>query len=308
MKNAIIFFLCSIITIQCSNALENKKELTEYDKRRKRSFEIEEIIMQPAGIDKMNYVDYLAYFGPEWEDYKVKSDKAKEEFMKYFGEMKYRVIWNWDVDGDGNIEYLGVEEYPKVRRGIKKAILVDDTGSIKMYIDTKKGVYTKDHVGLNFKLLGIKDGDVECYSIGYIKREKGYGTGSFVGNSDLDYTKETVRASKNPSGWTMLGTFFLQRLDRDLKVMGNADYWNKNYSLKESYCDTDMVTIYWEYERDIILFDAMRGARSISEDLEDKRSKEEYYRKAKKKGRALDFPKILNSDDVEKAFQVKILR
>ena len=308
MKKAIIFILCSIITIQCSNALENKKELTEYDKRRKKSFEIEESIIPPKGINQRIYILYLAYFGSEWEDYKVKSDKAKEEFSKYFEEIKYRVIWNWDVDGDGNIEYLGVEEYPKVRRGIKKGILVDEMGNIKMYIDTKKGVYTKDHVGLDFKLLGVKDGDVECYSIGYIKREKEYGTSSFVGNSDLNYTKEIVRASKNPSGWTMLGTFFLQRLDRDLKVMGNADYWNENYSLKESYCYTDMVTIYWEYERDIVLFDAMRGARSISEDLEDKQSREEYYRKAKKKGKALDFPKVLNKDDIEKAFQVKILR
>lgn len=309
MKKAIIFVLCSIITIQCSNALEKKKELIEYDKRRKRSFEIEEKIMQPAGIDKMNYIDYLANFGPEWEDYKVKSDKAKEEFSKYFGEIKYKVIWNWDVDGDGNIEYLGVEEYPKVRRGIKKGILVDETGNIKMYIDTKKGVYTKDHIGLDFKLLGIKDGDVECYSIGYIKREKNQrGTFPAVGFYSLNEIKDEEAKLKTKRNYS-LGIFFLQRLDKDLKVMGNEDYWDEDYYPKESYRFTDMITIYWSPSvNNIIFHDIFDGARSEKEEVIDKQSREENYRKAKKKGKALDFPRVLNKDDIERAFQVQILR
>ncbi len=150
---------------------QNEKDKDKLTEQQIISFR--KIIKTPKGVKRSKYITYLAYFGPKWADYKVKSERPLKVFKKYFGNTQYRVVWFWDMDGDGYRDFLAVEVHPKVNRGVKRGILVDALGVIKLYIDNVKGIYApnKNKQGvrmiLDLKRMGIRRGELACFSLGY---------------------------------------------------------------------------------------------------------------------------------------------
>lgn len=294
-----------------------KKQLVEIAERKKHMAEVERQkseIEIPPGIEKDIYIHYLSFLGPQWADYMVTNETVLKEFTKYFKDTKYRVIWYWDIDGDDLNEYLAVEEYTKIRRGIKRGIVVDEAGRIEIIIDTEKGIYMPryDYIVLNLKKLGHYKGEVECFAIGYIPYIMKYnpvtGEGkkfSFtIGEPKdyMDYIKENDKRLGIQGQEHGIGSFFLQRIDKDLKVMA-TEYDDVN----ASYRGTDFMCLTYLSDLDDVKYEMVRGPFSSTEEYARKRKFLERYRIAKKQGKAFGPPETLNPAHVEKALKIMML-
>ena len=175
----------------------------------------------PKGVRKSSFVDYMDYYLEKWESFQVDHPLAEREFKKYFRGSPYRIIWKWDTDGDDKIDYLGVEEYPGIVKGIKRGILVSEDGEIKMYIDRDKGFYTPREKVFDFERIGFRKGEVECIRLLFINDEM-----KFNKNQLENYRK----AAKEPSRFSIeIGIFYFQSLDKDLKVITHWDDKNASY-------------------------------------------------------------------------------
>lgn len=292
---AVTFALIFMFTISC------KAEKSEGERMKGRE-KIIKTMNVPAGVKPDVYIDYLAWYGPEWDDYKIKSGKAFEVFKDYFNDVPFRVIWHWDIDGDGYNDYLGVEVYPEARRGIKRGVLVDEKGEIKLYIDTLKGVYTKDEVLLDLIKMGHFPGEVECFAIGYIPYlGKGKFSGSGVGASPDDIRKILKKYKNTRIVLETIGTFTLQRFDKDLHNIG-SDYIDNNaqYRLSDGFfIGYDLIKNKAVFE----LFDY--GFMNSDEVHQKKKFLLERNRQAKKNGSIFRPPKELNEKDIKKALEIE---
>lgn len=290
-----IMLLFSVVMNEAGNAEMSKEE------RKMARVEIMQTMHIPDGVDPEDYVNYLAKYGPEWGDHTVKGEKPLKLLKNFFKNTPYRTIWYWDIDGDGLKDYLCVEVYPKIRRGIKRGILVDEQGTVKLYIDTDKGVYTKDSVLLNLKKLGHMPGEVACYSIGYIPY---HGKGDFF-RSGVGATKEVIERIKEKYGNTrifrsQIGAFSLQRIDKDLYNIG-ADSIDQNAPYRASdgfFIDYNLVDKRSEFE----LFNYFY---LNNEQIHEKKN---FFlkknREAKKQGQLFRVPEKLNKSDIKKALKI----
>ena len=278
---------------------EQRRKREEKEARKKN---LAEKIKAPDGVIKNVYINYLAFYGPKWSFYDVKAEKPLAEFKKYFGKAEYKVIWYWDIDGCGYNDYLAVEVYPKVRRGIKRGILVDELGRIKMYIDTVKGIYAPDYWILDLKLMGNKPGEVECYSIGYIPwMGKGKPPNLALGETKagIDGLKEHEKESGNPGSNYDIGSFDIQRIDKDLNVIG-SEFDDVN----AAYRFTDGITEYYLARRDTSMFSLFFGHLGPTDQHKEKKKYLEVYRKAKKEGKVFAPPEKLDPKDIERALEI----
>jgi hypothetical protein len=282
-------------------ALQAKLEREE--KENKKVIEnLEKEIVPPAGVKKYIYIDYLAYYGPEWSDFQVTSEKTLEKFKEYFGTTPYRVIWHWDIDGCGYNDYLAVEVYPKVRRGIKKGIVVDEIGRIKFYIDTIKGIYTPEYMVLDLERLGHRRNEVECYSIGYIPwNGVGKRSSSSIGKKSLDGLRE--RSKEYPGHGYSIGIFLLQRLDKHLKIMSTG-----NPGVNSSYMPTDTIEVEYDAAIDKVVYGMYLAINSLEEEYKEQKKFLEMYRIDKKRGRVYGPPAVLDPVHVEKAVRIRNLQ
>lgn len=284
---------------------QQERQRAEWQKRQEEKKRLAGKMQSPEGVDKEIYIDYLAFFGPEWKFKEITAEKPVAEFKKYFGATEYRVIWYWDIDGCGYNDYLAVEVYPKVRRGIKRGILVDELGRVKMYIDTLKGIYTPEYEVLSFKLLGHKPGEVECYSIGYIPwtgEGKGFSLALGETNKGLDGIREHEKELGNTGSRYNIGQFDIQRIDKDLKVIG-TEYDNKNAAYRMS----DFLVIYYYSLQDKCKFSLFEA--DVTSGVWHQRKKEliQHYRQWKKEGKAFSPPEKLDRKDVENALKIKMM-
>ena len=86
------------------NAGKDEKQQAMEERKAKRKAKRDELkkkIKIPQGYDEEMYIYYLAAFGIEWDNYDVDNPKVIAKFKKYFKGTPYRVIWNFDMDGDG---------------------------------------------------------------------------------------------------------------------------------------------------------------------------------------------------------------
>jgi len=240
--------------------------------------EIEKAIPVPDGVNKNVYISYLANFGKEFAYYTVKSKKTEEVFLKYYGDTPYKVITNWDINGDGCVDYFAIEEYKKVRRGLRRGIIVDERGEEILFIDTIKGVYTKDYSVVDLKEIGHAPGEVECYSIGFISYMKGK-------SSTFAVSKDVVN-----------GGFDLQRLDKDLNIIGSGF---KNATAQ--YRFSNMVMLYYSVADKKCFFETQFPG-PIRE-IDEQRRKLKEYRDLKKNGIVFMQPKDIPQKDVDKAIE-----
>jgi len=282
-----------------ANKISIQEELSRERHRRKEQIrKLEKEIITPAGVRKDIYIDYLSFFGPEWSDYRVTSEKTIKEFRKYFGTTQYRVIWHWDIDGCGYNDYLAVEVYPKVRRGIKKGIVVDEIGRVKLYLDTIKGVYTPEYTVLNLHKLGHTKNEVECYAIGYIPWTGiGRCPSIALGQKSLDGLR--ARNKKYPGHVYTIGGFELQRIDKNLKVMG-TEYTDIN----ASYRMTDMIMLEYSGITDKVFYSIFLGLFPLEKEYAEKRKYLNHYRIAKRHGKVFSTPTTLDPVHVGKAVQI----
>jgi hypothetical protein len=216
VKNILVIIVIILISgffFNCS-----RKQMTEKEK-------IISKIKTPEGVREDFFKDFMNLYLERWGNYEVEHSMAKKVLNEYFGDSKYRIIWKWDTDGDDKIDYLGVEEYPGIVKGIKRGILVSEDGEIKMYIDRDKGFYTPREKVFDFERIGFRKGEVECIRLLFINDEM-----KFNKNQLENYRK----AAKEPSEVSIeIGVFCFQALDKDLKVI---THWSdKNASYVEGF-------------------------------------------------------------------------
>ncbi len=254
----------------------------------------------PVNVKPEIYIEYLAHYGPEWEDYKLSDGKALSKIKQFFKSTPYRTIWFWDIDGDGYRDFLSVEVYPKIRRGIKRAILVDETGKVKLYIDTIKGVYTDDRVLLDLQKIGHKPGEVECYAIGYVENNnkyESYRNGVGISKKYIDQLKK--KYSNTRITIAQIGAFSLQRFDKGLNHFG-SDYLDKNASYRMS----DVYLIFYDVVKNMSDIDLFTGGFQYNDAIEDKKIMLKKNREAIRKGKAFRIPEKLNESDIQKAIKI----
>lgn len=292
-KMFIIFFVIIICFYnENSNA---EKYFKSYREKRMATRKLEKNFKPPNDVRMSTYKRYLKFFTPEWANFNVSEEKVIKRFKNYFNSKSYRVIWNWDIDGDGNREYLGVEECPGVRRGIKKGIIVDEKGNEKLYIDTKKGVYSNSplDIPLDLKKIGHRKDEVYCFTIGYRKNNN-----KIIG-SGIGLTKDQLKKLYQKNADVSIGNFALQRLSRDLEVIGCG---LSDESV--SYCISDFIELAFLAKPKKVVFEMFIGAQSINEVYQRKRAWLSQFRKMKKFGKTFKPPKELNSKDIEIANEI----
>jgi hypothetical protein len=281
---------------------KNKAMFEDKIAREHRIRELKKKIYIPEGYDERVYIDYLALFGVEWDDCVVTNPVVIKEFEKYFNKTPYRVIWDWDIDGDGRNEYLAVEVYNGVRRGIKRGIVVDDAGTIELYIDTIKGVYTKEYMVIDLKYLGLQKGEVECYSIGYLpyKKKEGRIPNMALGHYTVEGIKEHEKEIGGRGNAYYIGGFFLQALDKDLKVIGAFGYQGTiTAGVRASY----WIHLTYIVDLDKVVYELFT-ARTIKEDYIPE---VKLYRKVKKEGKIYGPPKEINKEEARIALETLML-
>jgi hypothetical protein len=147
------------------------------------------------------YEEYEENFGPDFVILTDVPDAVKKRAKAHYRHTNYLVLMGEDINRDGMKEYFVVEPYPGVHRGIVSGIIVGEDGKIQLFMDRKRGLYGPDYMVLDFKRMGLKEGEVECIRIGFSKESIG----------------------------TRL--FFIQMLDEDLNVISR----NKDIFLGSIY-------------------------------------------------------------------------
>ncbi len=326
-KIIIILSLVLTVLISCKNNNKNKNEKfwTKHEKK-----ELKDSIKAPRGVKNDFYLDYLAYFGPKWSFYKVKSKNALAQFKKYFKDTPYKVIWHWDIDGDGIKDSLAVEVFSKINRGIKRGILVDENGKVKLYIDTIRGVYAPGHKNgsmnmiVDLKRMGVRPGELSCFAIGYISPKMAnykynratpaaysYNVTSVIVLKEkyrkkYDEIYENKKEEIKRRGLADLdfsySHFYLQRIDKNLNVMRDTGFKNKNVS----YISSDEIILkYIPKERKSTFGIPLLGT-NIKEHYRDERRFIRIYRKAKREGKVFSPPSKFNKEHIEKALKLEL--
>ncbi|URA10667.1 hypothetical protein [Thermospira aquatica] len=226
----------------------------------------------PKGVRKTFFVNYMDLYLEKWESFKVDHPLVERRFKEYFGGAPYRVIWKWDTDGDDKIDYLGVEEYPGIYKGIERGILISEDGEIKMYIDRDKGFYTPTYKVYDFERIGFKKGEIECIRLLFI-------------NDEMKFTSKQLKsykeASKEPSNSSLeVGEFDFQLLDKDLKVITHWDDENA------PYIDNMIWKLLWQ--KDWKIYYIIYNPNTVEEEYELEKSILNEYRVNKSKGLVYD--------------------
>ena len=285
MRSA-VFALMSVFVITCVFGAKLSKE--EVEEMRKEVSEILNNLHLPDGVRRNVYLYYLQYYAGDYEYGKIKTDEAKKVVGEYFGSTEYKVIWYWDVDGDGLDEYMAIEPYKNMRRAFKRAICVDEKGKIKLYIDTIKGVYAPEYEVVSLEELGIRKGEVECYTMGFERR-----TDKYIGSlGKIKRSTEMIREEeskyKNSRTVYTIGRFCIQKLDKDMHVIG-SDFSDKT----SGYASSDWVTLLyvpWKDESGFVYGDA---------EHKDKKGLNENFRKLKKQCKTYSPPAETDKNDVK---------
>lgn len=119
------------------------------------------------------YEEYEENFGP---DFVILTDipaAVEKRARAHYRHTNYLVLMGEDINRDGMKEYFVVEPYPGVHRGILSGMIVGEDGKIQLYINRKRGLYGPGYMVLDFKRMGLKEGEVECIRIGFSKESIG---------------------------------------------------------------------------------------------------------------------------------------
>ncbi len=116
---------------------------------------------------------FMELYNEKWKNYSIKDAKLKKQVSKLLSSNDFKVIWNWDTDADGVIEYFCIISDKKIKKAITKGVLIDTNGKIKLVFDVNKGIYTKDYYVYDFKKMGIKQNEVKCIRLLFINKYQG---------------------------------------------------------------------------------------------------------------------------------------
>ncbi len=290
----VFFTLMSVFSIACVFGANISKE--EVEEMRKEIKGMLGKLNLPNGVHRRTYLRYLLHYAGDYEYGKIKTDEAKKTVGEYFGSTEYKVIWYWDVDGDGLDEYMAIEPYKNVRRAFKRAICVDEKGKIKLYIDTIKGVYAPEYEVVSLEELGIKKGEVECYTMGFERWIKGnIGSLGQKPSSNKSIREEENKYKNYDKVTYTVGHFMLQRLDKDMHVIGTLGDDNLN----SSYISTDYLGILYHPYSDKAVFVDDFFTKGGSEYIESQKKDIVKYRSLKKQGKTYSPPAETDKNDVK---------
>lgn len=162
----------------------------------------------PEGVNQDVYRTFIQTYLEKWGSYTVDSEAAKKAFKIYFGTNSFQVIWKWETEGDGKTNYLGVEEYPGIVKGIKRGLLVSEEGAVKMVIDRNNGFYDSDRKIFDFNSVGYYPNEVECIRLLFRKK-------------DVELTKKQLNQYKKDNNSGQIGIFYFQLIDNNRKVIAS---------------------------------------------------------------------------------------
>jgi len=150
------------------NAAGNKKAHTNQNM---------DSVRNAASQDSEFRDSYFELYNAKWGEYSIQDKELVKKAQRLLSSKDFRVIWNWDTDADGVKEYFCVVMDPSVRKSIRKGVLIDEKGRIKLVMDLNKGIYTRKYHVYDFKRMGILPGEIKCIRLLFEK-------------SDIEFTKE----------------------------------------------------------------------------------------------------------------------
>ena len=212
-------------------------------------------------MKKENSVFYEGYV-QEWLDEEVPKeiDRIAQEYING----KRTLIWQGDMDADGNDEYFIVEKYPDVHHAVTKAVIVDRTGRLLLSVDSVQGVKSAKGIILDYRRLGLRDGEVVSQRLIFTA-------------DDIAFTKNQHKKALEVDGKNIFGdryinyggSCFIQLLDENNSCIGYSTFIEegkrKYYSLpvfKSTMVFREKVTAYFVLYRggtDRVLFDNIRN-------------------------------------------------
>jgi len=114
---------------------------------------------------------YFKLYNAKWGDYPVQDKALVKKARRLLSSKEFRVIWNWDTDADGVKEYFCVVMDPSVKKSIRKGVLIDAKGNVKLVMDLNKGIYTEKYQVYDFKRMGILPGEIKCIRLLFEKND-----------------------------------------------------------------------------------------------------------------------------------------
>jgi len=217
---------------------------------------------------------YFKLYNEKWGQYTVPDKELVKKVTQLLSSKDFRVIWNWDTDADGVKEYFCVVMEPSVKKSIRRGVLIDAKGNVKLVMDLNKGIYTEKYQVYDFKRMHILPGEIKCIRLLFEK-------------SDIRFTKEYWQEQNKqlpPGGNLNIHQIFLfQLIDQDDNLYGIPLVGNNRELLKYEVFFIDK----WTSVRPLSVRWTIMNPRGESEALiySDYRKMSQSYRKSKKASR-----------------------
>lgn len=155
------------IAIGCTICVQLLMGCGKADTKEVREILINGVKVQLKKEDLSLYEEYEKHFKQGFVILTNVSDTVQERAKKYYRGKSFFILMGKDINKDGVREYLVVEPYPGVHRGILSGVIMEENGNIQLYMDRKKGMYGPDYMVMDYKRMGLKKGEVECIRLGY---------------------------------------------------------------------------------------------------------------------------------------------
>lgn len=178
---------------------------------------------------------FMELYNEKWKNYSIKDAKLKKQVSKLLSSNDFKVIWNWDNDADGVIEYFCIIADKKIKKGITKGVLIDTNGKVKLVFDVNKGIYTKDYYVYDFKKMGIKQNEVKCIRLLFINKYQGCTI------DDIKEASKSLRLGQKRTFHSYLSFQFINHKDQLLGTIIRKKYRKLHkYANYEKYAKYEM--------------------------------------------------------------------
>jgi hypothetical protein len=219
MKYRIGLVITSLILLGCkSNSTSNETVIDENM--------INKIIENESLTEAGSYRElrmYLERYIDPWENYTIRDGRVIRFIEDYFNGGQYRVVFHGDTDADGVEDYLVVQEYPQIYKGITRMMLVDRKCNVKLMFDCTNGFYDNTSKIYDFVAIGYRPGEVKCIRLLFTRDEI-----EFTVKDKREYIEEHHNATAT------IGYFGFQPIDKDLNLM-LGEYGITNYKTMNKF-------------------------------------------------------------------------
>jgi len=156
---------------------------------------------------------FLRVYNEKWNQYTIRDQALVKKVSDLLSSRDFKVIWNWDTDGDGVVEYFCVLPDPSIKKGITEGILIDAIGKVKLLFDVNKGMYTRNYSVYDFKRMGILPGEIKCFRLLFKNNE-------MVFSRKYAQSYSTKFASRVKKRLYAVHIFSFQLIDQDDHLFG----------------------------------------------------------------------------------------